>query len=149
MKKRTISKMGVVCGLALSLGLVLTPVTTYAGVVEDAQAQLQEAQNAHNKAIADENKVAVEAMAAPKVAAQKAAIAATEARAAVTKANNEAIAAQNKAAVEAANAEKVAAQKAAVAATEEAARQAAAHNKAVAEANAQAVAARLIAAMPK
>lgn len=149
MKKRTISKMGIVCGLALSLGLALTPVTAHAGVVEDAQAQLQEAQNAHNKAIADENKTAVEALNAPKVAAQKTAVAATEARAAVTKAHNEAVAAQNKAAVEAANAEKVAAQKAAVAATEEAARQAAAHNKAVAEANAQAIAARLIAAMPK
>lgn len=149
MKRKMISKIGAVCGLALSVGLALTPVTAHAGVVEEAQAQLQEAQNAHNQAIATQNKAAVEAMNAPKVAAQKTAIAETEAKAAVAKANNEAIATRNRAEVEAANAEKVAAQKAAIAATEEAARQAAEHNKAVAEANAQAVAAMLKAAMPK
>ena len=55
---------------------------------------------------------------AEKVAAQKAAIAATEKFKAQTIANNAAIAAANKAAVEKMNAEKVAAQKAAIAATE-------------------------------
>ena len=98
MKKRTVGKAGVVCGLVLSLGLVLAPITVRAGAVEEAQAQLQAAQKANNEAIAAQNKTAVEGSNAQKVAAQKAAIAATEAQAAAAKANNEAIAAQNKAA---------------------------------------------------
>ena len=83
---------GVVAGL-----IFVTPV--FADAVSDANAQLQEAQKAHNAAIATENAAKVEAANAAKVAQQEAAKAATEAYAEQVKANNAKIAEDNAAAV--------------------------------------------------
>ena len=140
--------IGMVLGLAMAFSLVVVPASVKASTVSDAQAALQEAQKAHNQRIADENKAAVEANNAGKVAAQQAAVDATKKAAEAHKALIAAVAAQNKADVEANNAAKVAAQQAAVDATNQAAEAHKAHIAAVAKANEEAVAARLLAAIP-
>lgn len=116
MKKHFI-KCRTVLGIVMIVSIILFPINAYGGQSEEIEA-LQAEQNAHNEAIAEENRKEVEAAAAEKVAAQMAAIEEAKAAAILAQEQNEAIAAANREAVEAAAAEKVAAQMAAIEGTD-------------------------------
>ena len=97
MKKLVVKFMGSLLAGAVAGLIFVTPV--FADAVSDANAQLQDAQKAHNAAIAADVNAQVEASNAAKVAQQEAAKAATEAYAEQVKANNAKIAEDNAAAV--------------------------------------------------